>query len=170
MKKIIYLILIICSTSNLYCQNLTLDELISLRKKDLAEIEEFVTNKNWTFLSSNEMTDDKMGKAIFTFNKNNYDDSAECFLTYLYSDIRTRLDLQFTNKDQYNRYINRLKILGSKLILSKVKDNAIIKTYQISKTTIQITISSKNDNNLSKTKYNIFITSNEDYSENFLED
>jgi len=46
MKKIFFLICVFYSISNLYSQNITLDELISLRKKDLAEIEEFVSNKN----------------------------------------------------------------------------------------------------------------------------
>lgn len=170
MKKIFFLICVFYSISNLYSQNITLDELISLRKKDLAEIEEFVSNKNWAFLSANEITDDKMGKAIFTFNKSIYNDSAECFLTYLYSDTRTRLNLQFINKDQYNRYISRLKTLGSQLILSKVKANRIIKTYQIAKTIIQVTISSKNENNISEISYAIFIITNEDYNANFLEE
>lgn len=170
MKKIIYFIFIFSITSNFYCQNLTLDELIDLRKNEIADIEEFVTRKNWTFLSASKPIDNKLGKVVFTFNKSVNDDKAECFLTYLYVDKTTRLKLQFINKEKYNEYLKRLKPLGFKLAISKVKDDAIVKIYQEIGTTIEIIISSKIENNITKTSYNLIIATTDDYLANLLEE
>ena len=71
--------------SNLYSQNLTLDQIISLRKKSFNDVEEYLTSKNWSFLSGEESsTDEKMGNAIFAYNKQDFGDNAEAFFKFIY--------------------------------------------------------------------------------------
>ena len=52
-----------------FSQNLTLDELISLRKKDLATVEEKLTLKGWSYIRGEEPQIGNLGKATFAFNK-----------------------------------------------------------------------------------------------------
>ncbi|KAF2335103.1 hypothetical protein [Flavobacterium daemonense] len=169
MKKFIFLVLFFSCSNNFYCQNLTLDELIDLRKCDVAEVEEFVTQKDWTFLSANAPQHNEMASATFTYNKSDTNDLAESFLTYAYSDTTNRLNLQFANKDQYNSYVNRLKILGYDFIVSKVQNDAIIKLYLGKGLTIELTVFSKNENNITTTTYNLLMTSSNDYLISFVE-
>ncbi|WPO77187.1 hypothetical protein [Flavobacterium sp. KACC 22761] len=169
MKKFIFLVLLLSYANNFYCQNLTLDELIALRKSDVAQVEEFVTQKNWTFLSANAPQYNEMASATFTYNKSATNDLAESFLTYAYSDTANRLNLQFANKDQYNSYINRLKALGYDFIVSKVQNDAIVKLYLGKGLTIELTVSSKNENNSTRTSYNLLITSSNDYLISFVD-
>ncbi|WP_431244662.1 hypothetical protein ACQ9BO_10545 [Flavobacterium sp. P21] len=165
MRKFIFLVLLLLYANNFYCQNLTIDELIDLRKSDVAEVEEFVTQKNWTFLSANAPQYNEMGTATFTFNKSNESDRAESFLTYAYSGTgkANRLNLQFSNQEKYNSYLNRLKILGYDFVVSKVQNDSIVKLYLGKGLTIEVTVSSKNENNITRTSYNILITASDDY-------
>lgn len=169
MKKILLISLLF--VSNLYSQNLTLDQIISLRKKSFNDVEEYLTSKNWSFLSGEESsTDEKMGNAIFAYNKQDFGDNAEAFFKFIYDNSEKeelcshRILMQFSNKLQYNNYLNRIKSLGCKLIKSKIEDGDIIKVYQGATTTFQIKVHVyKDEFETSKTIYYFFITSNLDY-------
>lgn len=153
-----------------YCQNLTLDELLGLRKKDLATVEEKLTLKGWSFIRGNEPEYGSLGEAAFAYNKSSYGDKAEAFIRYLYSDSkdRKRIDVQISKKDKYNLYLARIKSLGCKLINSKISDGNIKKTYQGATTTFILTISTQQDDFQStKTVYHILIIDNTDYRINF---
>ena len=154
-----------------YSQNLTLDELLSLRKKDLATIEEKLTLKGWSFIKGTEPDYSNLGEATFAFNKSSYEDKAESFLSYMYSDVRERkrIDIQISKKDKYNLYLARIKSLGCKLIDSKISDGSIKKAYQGATTTFIVTISTQEDFQSTKTVYHILIVDNIDYRVNFQE-
>jgi hypothetical protein len=143
----------------------SLDEAITLRKKSLAEVEEYLTSKNWSLVLAEDPTEDDMGMANFAFEKSAYDDKAQAFITFYYSarSGRTRLDVQVHKKEIYTSYINRIKVLGCKLIKSKIEDNKIIKVYRGKTTTIEISIATQKDSfDSTKTSYHFFITENED--------
>ena len=165
MRKHLILLISIISIHNSFSQNVSLDEAISLRKKGLAEVEEYLTSKNWSLISAEDPKDDEMGIANFAFEKSSYNDRAQAFMTYYYSSHsgRTRLDLQVHKKDIYTGYINRLKALGCKLIKSKIEDNKIIKVYRGKTTTIEISVATQKDSfGSTETAYHFFITENED--------
>ncbi len=167
--NIAILLLFFCLTS--YSQNLTLDELIRLRKKDIAGVEEFLTAKNWSFLSSEEPKSDTLGSATFAYGKNDYDDKAQSFIIYYYSDNSwfKRIFIQVVSKEKYNFFLARIKSLGCKLIDSSISDGRIKKVYQGATTTFIINISSKKEEifEVTKSSYHINIIENYDYELNY---
>jgi hypothetical protein len=172
MKKT-FIFLLFCFSVTNYSQNLTLDELISLRKKDIANVEEYLTTKGWEFLSSNEGIDGAFNKASFTFNKSPYDDKADAFFTYLNSNItgRIRVNFQVHKLEKYNAYLARIKSYGCKLIDSSISDGEIKKVYQGATTTFIVSVETQKEKYSSSTKttYQIFIIDNSDYELNFSE-
>lgn len=172
MKKTFSLILFCLSLTN-YAQNLTLDELISLRKKNIANVEEYLTAKGWEFLSSNEGIDGAFNKVSFTFKKSVYDDKAEAFFSYLNSNVtgRIRVNLQVHKPEKYNAYLARIKSYGCRLIHSSIADGEIKKVYQGTTTTFMVSIETQKEeySSSAKTLYQIFIIENLDYALNFSE-
>lgn len=67
-RHLLFLILVI---SNIWSmgQNVTLDELISMRSKTLAEVEEILTAKNWQLMEAQEPTETSLGILSFAFEK-----------------------------------------------------------------------------------------------------
>jgi hypothetical protein len=150
-------------------QSLNLDEIITLRGKNIAEVEEFLSNKKCKFISAKEPDSETMGNIIFAFNKSDYDDKAEAFIIYRYSDETStkRLSLQINKIEIYNSFMDRIKNLSLKLINSKIKDGEIVKTYQGKTTTIEVSIANaKNDYGSLISQYFFFIVSNQDYNLN----
>ena len=72
MKYLITLIILL-SFENSKAQSLTLDQLVNLQTKDLEYINEFLLNRGWRFNSSVAETDDRMGRAIWVFEKSGFD-------------------------------------------------------------------------------------------------
>ena len=170
MKIPVLIIIILSSLSNLYCQNLTLDQLVSLRKKSFGNVEETLSKKKWSFISGSEATSETMGSASFAYNKQDYNDNAESFLKFVYNDTENeeicdhRIIIQFFDKSKYISYLNRLQALGCKLIKTKIEDNNIVKIYQGATTTFKITImADKNEFNITNARYHFFIIGNVDY-------
>ena len=173
MKKIIIYSILLISSVNIFAQNLTLNQLLELKKKDIGNAEEYLTEKGWEFFKADEPTFDTMGQATFTYNKNEMSKRAESFLTFLYSEFseRTRISIQINKKTKYTEYINSIKSLGCKLISSKIEAGDIIKIYRGATTTFKITSStSTNFYNESTAVWHLFIISNEDYDLNFGDD
>jgi hypothetical protein len=154
-------------------QNLTLNQLLELKKKDIGNAEEYLTERGWEFFNAEEPTFDTMGKALFTYNKNEMSERAESFLTFLYSEYseRTRISIQINKKMKYTEYINSIKSFGCKLISSKIKDGEIVKIYRGATTTFKITSStSTNFFNEATAVWHLFIVSNDDFDLNFGEE
>jgi tetratricopeptide (TPR) repeat protein len=167
MKKIYILLLTIISYSS-FSQNVTLDELLSLRKGNLATVEEKLTNKGWDYSSGTESETDKLEHATFTYHKSSYGNGAESFIFYSYNEDWKRIGIQILKKDIYNSYLARLKSLGCKLIKSNISEGDIEKVYKSSTMIFKITISNEvNENSSTTTVYNIFILEYADYKNNF---
>ncbi len=170
MKKITTLFIIILACNTSFAQNLSLVQLLELRKKELGNAEEYLIAKGWEFSEAEQPTDGKLGKATFTYKKDDMSDRAESFLTYMYNDYfsTTRISIQVNKKIKYTEYVNTIKSLGCKLISSKVEDGDLIKVYRGVTTTFKITSStSTNFYNENTAVWHIFITTNEDYDINW---
>lgn len=150
-------------------QNLTLDEILSSRNKDLANVEEFLTAKGWNYMEGEKSSEESFGTATFGNEKVQGTNSTASILTYFYSENsdRKRVSIQITNKEKYNNYISKVKVLGFKLKNSKVVDGEILKLYQGKTTTIEIRVVNDKFSNTGIVFYTFFIVDNSDYERNF---
>ena len=136
---VIFLNIFFCNICN--SQNLNFDQILSLRTKSLSNVEEYLTSNKWELLEANEPKDDKMGSINFAYNKSRYDDKAESFIYFYYSNVSTsnnRLLIQVNKISNYNTYLAKIKFLGYKLLKTYVEDGDLIKIYQTNSTTIKI--------------------------------
>lgn len=160
------LITIISYTS--FSQNVTLDELLNLRKENLATVEEKLTNKGWDYSSGTESESDVLEHATFTYKKSFDGNKAESLIVYISDENWQRISVHISNKVIYNSYLVRIKSLGCKLIKSKISNGAIEKVYQGKTMIFEITISNEvNDNGSTTAVYNIFMLEYADYKNNF---
>lgn len=168
MKLLVTLILSIYSTIS-FSQNLTFEDFIGLRKKNLADIEESLSMKGWSLYTDENSTNDDL--VIFAYRRNEYNKHADSFLSYYNyeNNDSKRVHIQIRNKQIYSNYIARLKINGFKLIKNLLKDNKIEKVYQNTKTTVLIIVSDEiNDSTLKPfTNYSLSAMSNHEYELNF---
>ena len=165
MKHLLLALTLLISNSVL-SQNLTLAQILEVKKKDLGNAEEYLTAKGWEFKDAEEPTYEKLGKATFTYNKSDMSDLAESFLTYYYSSNseNTRISIQVNKKIKYTEYINSIKGYGCKLIDSKIEEGRIVKIYRGATTTFRVSSStSSNFYNEETAIWKILIVSNEDY-------
>ena len=171
MKKIFSFILFSIST---LCnsQNLTLDELVSLRKKSLVSVEESLSVKGWNYIKGDSPEFDKLGSATFAYKKSSYDDKAQSFITYFYSDNSTekKISIQINSKEKYTSYLTKIKALGCKLIDSEMSEGSIIKTYQGKTTTFKIEVTTviEEFSSSTKTLYYIVLLDNKYYNRQYL--
>ena len=148
-------------------QNLTLDQLILLNTKSLAEVEEFLTAKNWEFIKATEPSDGMLGSVTFAYQKHNYDDKASSFLTYYYSKYSkssTRTNIQINTTTIYNTFLSRLKSLGYKLASSNVEGGDIKKIYKGKSYVIEVTTGAQEEDFATKTTYHFFVQRILDYN------
>jgi len=147
-------------------QNITLDQVINLRTKSLAEVEEFLVSKNWEMVQAKEPSDSTLGMATFSYDKSGYNNKAASFVRYLYNNATSnlnRISIQINKTSIYSSFLVRLKALGFKLTSSKVKDGAIVKLYKDKSLTIEITNATQQENYVTKTAYQFFICNSFDY-------
>jgi hypothetical protein len=173
MNKILLLSALLLITNSVLTQNLTLAQILEIKKKDLGNAEEYLTAKGWEFLEAEEPTFDRLGIATFAYNKSEISRSAESFLTFFYSSYsdQTRINIQVNNKTKYNEYINSIKGYGCKLINSKVEDGTIVKIYRGATTTFEVTSTTSSNFYYQETAiWHIFIVSNDDYDLNWGEE
>ncbi|MDR2204967.1 MAG: hypothetical protein LBE36_02250 [Flavobacteriaceae bacterium] len=133
-RKIIALFLI-CFVFLAKAQNVTLDELINLRKHDLAYVEEYLAKKGWVYLSTIEYG------IVFTNPSisNNRVTVAIIIYRYYADDIKT-LQISTNNTNKYLSYVDRIKSFGCKLIDSyEEKETGIVKEYRGATTTFIVT-------------------------------
>ena len=162
--KYLYVLFLISSIS--YSQNLTIAEIAMLRNKNVAELEEYLTTRDWTYLSG-EAPSEQLGKVFFVYQKSEYNDRGQSFIYYFYSDDSDlkRLEIQVFKKEIYSAYLKQLSALGCKLITSKVIDGNIVKFYQGKTTTFEIQIIAKPENGNTENWYRIVAFANKDYEE-----
>ena len=129
-------------------QNVSIDELISLRAKSLGSVEEFLTTRKWEMLKV-----DSSGRVSFAYKKNEYNDTALAFISYDFSEQQqaywNNIRLQIHLIATYNVYLARLKALGYTVKKSFIKDGKIVKFYRTNVangTTVNVTIDKNSDN------------------------
>jgi hypothetical protein len=166
MKQFLLAFAFLLISQNILSQNLTLAQILEVKKKDIGNAEEYLTAKGWEFMEAEEPTNEKLGYATFTYNKSNMSDLAESFFSFYYSSYsdEKRIFIQVNNKAKYNEYMNSIKGYGCKLIDSKIEDGKIVKIYRGASTTFKISSStSTNFYNEASAIWNIIITSNIEY-------
>lgn len=151
-----------------YAQNLTVDEMLHLKAENIAGIEEYLSVKGWSLLSSHSETSQVHSKVSFAYNKSKDNDNAESFLNCLYSQkTGTKvLDLQLHSQDKYNRYLSAIKTLGCNLVHSKIGEDKVTKVYQGETMTFVVKVKTKKGKTSTDNIYHIFIMSNADYKLN----
>jgi hypothetical protein len=168
MKPILISFFLFFFSKTLIAQNITLAQILEIKKKDLGSAEEFLTAKGWEFTEGIEPADGKLGTATFAYNKfKNKINGVDSFLTFMYSDYsnKTRIAMTIFKKEKYNEYINSIKSFGCKLISSKVENGAIIKIYRGQTTTFYIESRTYNNyDNESSSEWNISVVSNNDFN------
>lgn len=148
-------------------QNISLDQVVSLNNKSLADVEEFLSAKNWELIKAKEPADGWLGSLTFAYKKEIYEDKAESFLTYYYSrDSKNsnRTNIQIHSTKTYNVFLARLKSLGFKLLNSYVEDGEIKKTYTNKANVIEVSTSTHQDDFSTKTNYHFFVQTSSDYT------
>lgn len=167
MKRILIIILFALIAIPASSQNLSLQQLLTVRKKNMAEAEEYLTQRNWSLINAESPTTDKYGGLSFAYNKSDFNDKAESFLMLYFSDSENypnRLNIQVHKKEKYNEYIAQIKKWGGKIYDSYIEDDIFFKVYQGSTMTYVISTSTqKDDFSSSSTIYNFFIAENEDF-------
>jgi hypothetical protein len=165
MKAFLALTCFILFSNFIHAQNLTLDQVMSLRDKSLAEVEEFLTTRNWEMKNATEPDESNLGTASFAFNKNLFDDKATAFITYHYAGnvMFNRVNIQISTLQAYNLYMSRLKALNYKIVNSKVVSGQIVKVYKGKNLTVRVSSSTYNDEFATRTIYQFFICSSADY-------
>ena len=164
MKKhlIILLILVLISFTNTKAQSITLEQLISLRTKSVANVEEFLTTNNWQYIKG-EDEGLNMAQLVFAYRKNTYNDNAQSFITYYYTSYLPKnniVRLQTANSNIYKTLLNRIKLLGYKLHNSTIESGEIVKKYIGKGISIKVSISTVNQDEATSTMYVFLIERN----------
>lgn len=171
MKKLLLLFVVLLSNS-VMSQNLTLNELLSLRSKDPVGLEEYLSKKKWEFIGakSPDYDNNKLGHIQFALEKDIYSEKAKSFIKYLYSDVTDtkRISIQFHSKTKYLEYLEAVKKFNPSLHDSLISGSSITKVYRGKTTTFEFEIS-KNEESFGSVSeiYNLMILNNEDYDLNF---
>lgn len=143
-------------------QNISIDQVISLRTQPLASVEEFLTANKWQMIDAKQVSEGSM--ATFAYKKSADSDKAQSFLyVYYLEHAPNRLRIQMHKADTYNLYLARLKALGYKLKNSYVKDDSIFKIYELNGITVMIETSNHETDSATKTIYVFAIFYSLDY-------
>lgn len=127
-------------SSSLYSQNLTMSQIVDLQNKNIAEIEEFLTSKNWNYIG----TEDE--NINFSYNQSAYSSEAESFITVLPIGEYNLIGIQIHSKSKYTEYLNAIKSYGCTLLDSGISDYGnLYKIYQGKTTTFKVLLSNSDN-------------------------
>src|SRR5690606_24242045 len=106
--------------SSIYAQNLTMAQLLNIRKMNIGEVTDYLSNRNWDFVEAEDETDEKLGSITFAYEKSDMNENAQSFLIYYFSDVydTRRVMIQINKKVKYTEFVNAIKSYGCKLIES----------------------------------------------------
>jgi len=168
MKRFLFFTFLLFFTSISFGQNLTLSQVLSIRKLNIGNAEEYLTQRKWKFFGAKEPKDGYLGYLDFAYNVSTFDDKAESFLTLYYSNYSSsdnRILIQVVKEAKYNEYVNQIKAWGGKIIKSYVEDDRLYKIYQGSTMTYIVRTFTQDESIYSKkTVYDFLIMTNEDYA------
>ena len=165
MKKLLFLLMTFTSMSA-FSQNLSLTELISLRKMSLEDTETFLTNKGWQFKDVEEPTYDRLGRVTFLYGTTGDYEYAESFVYKYYKLLHEgRIVVQISSLTKYMQYLNSVKAFKPLLIFSGSDNGDLIKVYQGTTTTF-IFRTSKSTNRLGDavSSWSLGLWTNDDYN------
>ena len=166
-KNLLFVLFFLCV--GLSAQNLSLNELIALRKMDLDDAESYLVNKGWTFIKGSEPTDETLGKAIFAYGASSTYDYAESFVSIYYRTFgENRINIQFTEQNKYNEFLAGVRKFAPTPINTKVEDNKLVKVYSGATTTFESSSGvGSNRYGDQMPRWHLFIVENQDYETEF---
>ncbi|MBU3662403.1 MAG: hypothetical protein FGM41_04300 [Bacteroidetes bacterium] len=170
-QPLLFIMLLLIS-DKILGQNLTLSQILEIKKMDLGNVEEFLSARNWDIYNIQEVEPKDYSTLTFSYNSKKAEE-VESYLTYYHSVyyINKRIEIQLHNKTKYNEYINSIKGYRCKLINSKVKQGEIIKVYRGATTTFIVrTIPPSAEEGQETVFWIIFIVSNVEYDNFFNEE
>jgi len=157
--KILFATIFFISLTKLQSQNLLFKELLEVKNSNLAYVEEFLTQKNWSLIESTAPTYEKMGILTFSYEASSIN-KAESFIYYMFSNNEkdsNRLSIGISNKQKYLEYLKEIKTNKGKLTSSYVENEELVKVYTNSIYRFTITTYSEFTKNISETYWQIVI-------------
>jgi hypothetical protein len=161
MKKLLLTTLLFIPLS-IFAQDISLEQVISLKSKNLKDVKAYLTSKNWKMTDEIKHSRDFLGSIDFVLNKNKSNDTPVLEISYLYKNLSTekiRISFKIYNDTVFNNYLTQLNSLGFKLQKNE-EDNDQEKIYQLNGTTIKLS---------TKTEYSeyyyLLILATSDYKE-----
>lgn len=166
MTRYLFCLLAIFCSITLQAQNLSFDELVDLKQKNIVELEELLSAKNWELLQASYNKGGTFRIVTFTYKKNKLIDNAESFLHYAYAvqPEDNTISIQINKQDIYQQYMAALKARGVRLLESNVKHNMIQKIYQDATYTYIVGTHAIKDEIGTYTTYNFLIISNKNFN------
>ena len=162
MKKLLITTLLLLPLT-IFAQNISLEQIISLRTKTLKDVKVYLTSKDWKMTEVMKPSRDLLGSVDFALNKNNSTDTPVLVISYLYKNLSTdkiRISFKIYNEDAFNIYMAQLNSLGFKLQKYKDEDSDQEKIFQSNGITIKLSIKTE------YSEYNsFFILATSDYKE-----
>lgn len=137
--RTVFIITILAFVNSIYAQNITFDQAQNLRKKSLAEVEIFLTEKGWSMTEADEAKENKMGSATFGYNVDQFDSEKAASWIVLHesgiSNTYNILSIQVNKQILYSKFLSRLTANGYKIKSSKIEDGSIKKIFTNTTTT-----------------------------------
>jgi len=115
--------------------DLTLDKILSFKKKNIVFVEEYLTINDWEFQSGDENQ--------ISFIKGKRDETTMISVIYDNTKNVTSSVVIFYSKEKYKSYLKRIKSLGCKLHSSNVEEKEISKIYKNKENEFHIAITKK---------------------------
>lgn len=168
MRKILYLVAVLLGAIVVQAQNLTMNQLLALRKMDLGAADEYLTARGWGLMKANEAEGKTLAYTQYAFDRIPLSEMAQSFLNYIDGGVNysSRIVIYVFNKNKYTEYLNAIKSYGCKMILSEIKDGMLEKVYQGATTTFIITSSAtKNEDGEDQVTWIFSILLNDAYYE-----
>jgi hypothetical protein len=170
-NSILLVCLLLFINTNCMAQMLTFDQVQSLRTKSLADVETFLTAKNWSMTDASAEEESKLGAVTFGYKVDEFDsEKASSWINFIHNSDNNsynRISIQLNTSALYTAYMARLTANGYKLLTSEIVDGGIEKVYQNKSTTCIINTSTVEGNYTKKTSYSFFFLTNYSYSLNF---
>lgn len=163
MKRIISLLFILASSVS-FSQNVTLEEVIGLKNKNLLEVKNYLKDRNWEIMHEHFSKKLKFGDIRFSFDNENPDREIPLYLTFYHEAnemTKNRVEFEVTSKEKFDSYLTELKSSNFSLINSKTDVNQTVDTFKDEFTTIEVkTIPVENYYGKQVTFYKFYILDN----------
>lgn len=146
-------------------QGFSFDQLISLQKKDVIELNDYLLSKGWSFSNSTDETADQYGVSTWAYEKNQFSDGkAQAWLSLWFANNnKNRLVYTISSKANYQIIKKSIISYGMKKINSEIGNNIITTDYQGKHYTVRI--QSISDESEFITTYKFILYSSSDYKD-----